>query len=29
MASKQMLQIVIDSAEEARDHLRGRGVDVQ
>jgi len=24
--SKQMIQIVIDSAEEARDHLRGRGV---
>jgi predicted enzyme related to lactoylglutathione lyase len=25
--SKQMIQIVIDSAEEARDHLRGRGVE--
>jgi predicted enzyme related to lactoylglutathione lyase len=25
--SKQMIQIVIDSAEEARDHLRSRGVD--
>ena len=24
--SKQMIQIVIESAEEARDHLRGRGV---
>ena len=25
--AKQMIQIVIDSAEEARDHLRGRGVE--
>ncbi len=25
--SKQMIQVVIDSAEEARDHLRGRGVE--
>ncbi len=25
--SKQMIQIVIDSAEEARDHLRSRGVE--
>jgi predicted enzyme related to lactoylglutathione lyase len=25
--SQQMIQIVIDSAEEARDHLRGRGVE--
>ena len=25
--SKQLIQIVIDSAEEARDHLRGRGVE--
>ena len=25
--SRQMIQVVIDSAEEARDHLRGRGVD--
>ena len=25
--SKQMIQIVIDSAEEARDYLRGRGVE--
>ncbi len=25
--SKQMIQIVIESAEEARDHLRGRGVE--
>jgi predicted enzyme related to lactoylglutathione lyase len=25
--SKQVIQIVIDSAEEARDHLRGRGVE--
>ena len=24
--SRQMIQVVIDSAEEARDHLRGRGV---
>ena len=24
--SKQMIQVVVDSAEEARDHLRGRGV---
>jgi predicted enzyme related to lactoylglutathione lyase len=25
--AKQMIQIVIDSAEEARDHLRGRGIE--
>jgi len=25
--SKQMIQIVIDDAEEARDYLRGRGVE--
>jgi predicted enzyme related to lactoylglutathione lyase len=25
--SKQMIQIVIDNAEEARDYLRGRGVE--
>ena len=25
--SKQMIQVVIDSAEEARDYLRGRGVE--
>jgi catechol 2,3-dioxygenase-like lactoylglutathione lyase family enzyme len=25
--SKQMIQIVIDSAEQARNHLRGRGVE--
>ncbi len=25
--SKQMIQIVIDNAEEARNHLRGRGVE--
>jgi len=25
--SKQMIQIVIDDAEEARDHLRGRGIE--
>jgi predicted enzyme related to lactoylglutathione lyase len=25
--SKQMIQVVIDSAEEARDHLRSRGVE--
>ena len=25
--SKRMIQVVIDSAEEARDHLRGRGVE--
>jgi predicted enzyme related to lactoylglutathione lyase len=25
--AKQMIQIVIDSAEEARDHLRGLGVE--
>jgi predicted enzyme related to lactoylglutathione lyase len=25
--SKQMIQVVIDSAEEARDHLRGRAIE--
>lgn len=25
--TKQMIQVVVDSAEEARDHLRGRGVE--
>ena len=25
--SKQMIQVVVESAEEARDHLRGRGVE--
>src|ERR1700712_6145559 len=25
--SKQMIQVVVGSAEEARDHLRGRGVE--
>ena len=25
--SKQMIQVVIDNAEEARDHLRGRGIE--
>jgi predicted enzyme related to lactoylglutathione lyase len=25
--ASQMIQIVVDSAEEARDHLRGRGVE--
>jgi predicted enzyme related to lactoylglutathione lyase len=24
---KQMIQVVVESAEEARDHLRGRGVE--
>jgi predicted enzyme related to lactoylglutathione lyase len=25
--AKQMVQIVVDDAEEARDHLRGRGIE--
>ncbi len=25
--SRQMIQVVVESAEEARDHLRGRGVE--